>query len=333
MATDEHFHRYDFVRQLRSRIDTTLTPLIDKKLERLAGREGDRNNTMPVITEEIIASPEFVNLQQSILADTKDAVNALIQSFSQNPRLRTSDYELTENRGRLQPFRLSLDSSDEDSSMSSSFGQTGYMFNMSPEKFSEIAENLATDKPIHVRINALNTLYQFPLSDELTSKNSDGIRKGLLAALADDDETEKSLKFHARMFMASSAHVTKEIYTCLAEHLVPYFSDANRHRVNIENGLDVSTRNNQRLLKRFRLLNEFQHEVAAFWIRYPEWFLESVLGSTFNLFSASSDPGFGSSELQYMTPVHFLALIDPRATWFKSGCMVITAELLQLKNS
>ena len=28
---------------------------------------------------------------------------------------------------------------------------------------------------------------------------------------------EKSLKFHARMFMASSAHVTKEIYTCLGE--------------------------------------------------------------------------------------------------------------------
>jgi len=39
-----------------------------------------------------------------------------------------------------------------------------------------------------VRLNALNTLYQFPLSDELTSKNSDGIRKGLLAALADDDQ-------------------------------------------------------------------------------------------------------------------------------------------------
>lgn len=41
---------------------------------------------------------------------------------------------------------------------------------------------------LQVRIKALNTLYQFPLSDELTSKNSEGIRKGLLAALADDDE-------------------------------------------------------------------------------------------------------------------------------------------------
>lgn len=41
---------------------------------------------------------------------------------------------------------------------------------------------------LQVRISALNTLYQFPLSDELTSKNSEGIRKGLLSALADDDE-------------------------------------------------------------------------------------------------------------------------------------------------
>ena len=46
-------------------------------------------------------------------------------------------------------------------------------------------------------------------------------------------------------------------------------------------------------------------------------FLETVLASTFNLFSASSDPEFGSSELQFMMPLHFLALVDPRATWFK----------------
>ena len=56
-----------------------------------------------------------------------DLINFQIQSFSQNPRLRTSDYELTENRGRLHPFRLSLDSSDEDSSMSSSFGQVSFI--------------------------------------------------------------------------------------------------------------------------------------------------------------------------------------------------------------
>ena len=46
------------MRQLRSRIDTTLTPVIDKKLERLTGREGDQNSSIPAIAEEIIASPE-----------------------------------------------------------------------------------------------------------------------------------------------------------------------------------------------------------------------------------------------------------------------------------
>ena len=57
---------------------------------------------------------------------------------------------------------------------------------------------------------------------------------------------------------------------------------------------------------------------------YSDWmfiisfrFLEAVLASTFNLFSTSSDPEFESSELQFLTPLHFLALVDPRATWFK----------------
>ena len=90
--------------------------------------------------------------------------------------------------------------------------------------------------------------------------------------------------------MASSAQVTKEIYTCLgkttpgvvsdcswnsfgiahwviffsfftqilkflhfvpiAEHLCYCFTDSRIHQVNMENGFDVSTRGNMRLLKR-----------------------------------------------------------------------------------
>jgi len=39
----------------------------------------------------------------------------------------------------------------------------------------------------------------------------------LFAIILDIFLQEKSLKFHARMFKASSAHVTKEIYTCLGK--------------------------------------------------------------------------------------------------------------------
>ena len=48
-------------------------------------------------------------------------------------------------------------------------------------------------------------------------------------------------------------------FSLSAEHLVSCFSDANYHRINIENGLDVSTRNNQRLLKR----------VSSLWLCMP----------------------------------------------------------------
>ena len=38
-----------------------------------------------------------------------------------------------------------------------------------------------------------------------------------------------------------------------AEHLCSYFTDVSFHRVNVENGLDVSTSSNQRMLKRVSL--------------------------------------------------------------------------------
>ena len=47
--------------------------------------------------------------------------------------------------------------------------QTGYMFNMSPEKFTEIAENLDPDKPLHVsRILCVYNLFVF-LPDKLNT--------------------------------------------------------------------------------------------------------------------------------------------------------------------
>ena len=49
------------------------------------------------------------------------------------------------------------------------------------------------------------------------------------------------------------------LFRRLAEHLVSCFSDANCHRINIENGLDVSTRNSQRLLKRVSVINVTVH--------------------------------------------------------------------------
>lgn len=36
-------------------------------------------------------------------------------------------------------------------------------------------------------------------------------------------------------------------------------------------------------LPQFRLLNEFQHEVASFWIRYPEWCVELMFNMKISL--------------------------------------------------
>ena len=78
-ATDEHFHRqcdvtwhlidkltraslvsYEIVRTVRSKIDEQLGPLIETELERQVF-EGDGHDVVPLITEQLLTSPEYVN--------------------------------------------------------------------------------------------------------------------------------------------------------------------------------------------------------------------------------------------------------------------------------
>lgn len=63
--------------------------------------------------------------------------------------------------------------------------------------------------------------------------------------------------------------------------------------------------------------------VVFFYVR----FLESVLESTFNLLSASSVGGFASG-VQCMSPLHFLALVDPKATWFKKWMVRLAVKIM-----
>ncbi|XP_032231203.2 protein broad-minded isoform X2 [Nematostella vectensis] len=318
-ATDENFHRYDFVRQLRNRIDEALGPVIDTRLEQIGG-EGNTNEHLSQIADEVQSSQEFLSLQQSILADTKEAVNLLLQKYANSSLQQgTSEFDLGEYKAaKGQSFRISLDSSDEESSVSSSIDQVGYIF-ISQEKSGKIAENLDPMKPVHVRCKALGALAQVPQSDIIASEHWSAIRKGLLAALADPDEhlAEKSLKFHARIFLTSSSHAAREIYTCLAEHLWLHFTNSSQRLNTIDEGLNVSAPSNIRLLTRFRLLNEFQHEVPSYWIRYPERFLEEIVESTFSLFSLSTTPRGVPGEEECLSPLWYIALLDPLANWFK----------------
>ena len=332
-TSDENFHKYDLVRLLRRKIEDDLGPLVDSLVEEREA-EVDSQDVVSTVSDEILASEAFSVISQSAVTAIKSAANDIIKSISdtnKNPSFGISSSD--------RPTRFSCrgpNSYGEDSLLTSSFDGDDFMF-MSPQKYSILASQLTSESSINKKLDALNTLSQIPQTDLINSEFWGVIKQGLLAALKSDHYilSENSLKFHAKMFATASGYVTKEIYTSLTNHLINYFKDSTNHMVLIGSGLDLGDKRNIKLLKEFRLLNQFQQELPLCWVRYPEKLVEEILESTVSLLSIipqSVSTSFGQS---IISPFHFLSLLDPLAFWF---CKWIhgnysRAELAKLLNS
>ncbi|XP_075410730.1 protein broad-minded isoform X2 [Tenrec ecaudatus] len=127
---------------------------------------------------------------------------------------------------------------------------------------------------------------------------------------------DRILKFYAQTFTLSPLHMTKEIYTSLAKHLELYFLSRENHIPTLLTGIDITNPNMTRLLKKVRLLNEYQKEAPSFWIRHPEKYMEEIVESTLSLLSVKHHQSHLVSQ-KILDPIYFLALVDAKAVWFK----------------
>lgn len=64
-------------------------------------------------------------------------------------------------------------------------------------------------------------------------------------------------------------------------------------------------------------MNDFQTHIPNYWVRYPARFLKDLLERTLALMSVNGQGGMNVQPSLNMTPIHFLALLDPMAEWFK----------------
>lgn len=71
-------------------------------------------------------------------------------------------------------------------------------------------------------------------------------------------------------------------------------------------------------------MNQFQHQVTQYWVRYSEKFVEEVLEASLTLLGLQHSTAVGAPA--HMTPLHFLALLDPRANWFTQWMVSIKRE-------
>nr|XP_019822452.1 PREDICTED: protein broad-minded [Bos indicus] len=239
----------------------------------------------------------------------KIVVESMINKFEED------EIRSQERQKKIQKEKSSSYCTDNCSDSDSSFNQS---YKFCQGKLQLILDQLDPGQPKEVRYEALQTLCSAPPSDVLNCENWTTLCEKLTVYLSDPDPvfSDRILKFYAQTFTLSPLHMTKEIYTSLAKYLELYFLSRENNIPTLSTGIDISNPNVTHLLKKIRLLNEYQKEAPSFWIRHPEKYMEEIVESTLSLLSVKHDQSHLVSQ-KILDPIYFLALVDTKAVWFK----------------
>ncbi|XP_075780178.1 protein broad-minded isoform X3 [Pelodiscus sinensis] len=313
--TDENFHNYEFVKYLRQYIRTTLGSVIEEETEKCTSAqnqgEGSGYDTLAQhVTKKTRESKEYREMMHSLKNVMMVVVESLINKFEEDQMRNKEMQRKTKKEQRSAYYTDNCSDSD------SSFNQS-YTF-MNQEQLQLLVERLDPAHPKEVRQEAIQTLCSAPPSDVLNCESWPHLRTYLMMFLSDPDSTfsDKILRFYAKIFSSSPLNMTRDIYTSLAKHLELYFLSGENCIPAVSDGVDITNPEIIRLLKKVRLLNEYQREVPSFWIRHPEKYMEEIVESTLLLFSVKREQRQHVSP-KLLDPIYFLALLDVKAVWFK----------------
>uniref|UniRef100_A0A8C4E6H2 Protein broad-minded n=1 Tax=Dicentrarchus labrax TaxID=13489 RepID=A0A8C4E6H2_DICLA len=312
--TDKNFHNYEFVKYLRQYVESSLGTVVEDETKNLTRGDGQHaigsghDTLIHAVTRRTRDSAEYQQMMHTLKNTMIMVVESLINKFEED-QMRKEEMQQQHSQSNNQY-------TDNCSDSDSSFNQS-YAF-IRQEQLQALAEKLDSSKPKEVRWEALQALCCAPPSDVLSCESWSSLRRNLCAALTDPDLSDHVLQFFAKSFSSSPLNVTREIYTSLAKTVESSFLS---HKLSFPTGsavFDINRPEISRLLKQIRLMNDFQKEVTTFWIRHPEKYMEEVIESTFSLLSFPHEHGSASPGTEKaLEPIHLLALLDIKATWFK----------------
>ncbi|XP_034555968.1 protein broad-minded isoform X2 [Notolabrus celidotus] len=313
--TDKNFHTYELVKYLRQYVESSLGTVVEEETKNLTrdaqhAVSSGHDTLIHAVTRRTRDSDEYQLMMQTLKNSMIMVVESLINKFEEDQMRKE---ELHREKQHSQSNSQYTDNcSDSDSSFNQS-----YAF-IRQEQLQDLADKLDSSRPKEVRWEALQDLCCAPPSDVLSCESWSSLRRNLCAALSDPDLSGNVLQFFAKSFSSSPLNVTREIYTSLAKSLESSFLS---HKLSFPTGsahIDISRPEISRLLKQIRLMNDFQKEVTTFWIRHPEKYMEEVIESTFSMLSFHHEHGSTSPRAEKaLAPIHLLALLDVKATWFK----------------
>ncbi|XP_064454128.1 protein broad-minded isoform X2 [Mirounga angustirostris] len=312
--TDENFHNYEFVKYLRQHICNTLGSMIEEEMEKWTSDQNQDEETgydtvVQHVTKRTQESKEYKEMMHSLKNIMMVVVESMINKFEED------EMRSQERQKKIQKEKSNSYCTDNCSDSDSSFNQS---YKFCQGKLQLILDQLDPGQPKEVRYEALQTLCSAPPSDVLNCENWTTLCEKLTVSLSDPDPvfSDRILKFYAQMFTLSPLHMTKEIYTSLAKYLKLYFLSRENYIPTLSAGIDISNPNVICLLKKVRLLNEYQKEAPSFWIRHPEKYMEEIVENTLSLLSVKHDQSHLVSQ-KILDPIYFFALVDTKAVWFK----------------
>ncbi|XP_048254918.1 protein broad-minded-like isoform X2 [Haliotis rufescens] len=298
--SEENFHKYEIIKLLKRKIDELLGPLIDDEIERFStvGHIGANGQETVVsrITDRILQSQQYHDFNKKLKRNMTGAIDQLQQNFEQ---------EFSGGRHGDAGFQTRRDNVVTDD-------EEGSVMMFDHDYMKHVADSLGKSKPTQTRRDALQKLNQIMSADSVNSDHWLQLKRNLQQVMSDPDEqlSALSVKFIAKAF-TSTTHQTREIYILLTEYLLEQFQSPSSSIPHVKAGLDSVRPEISKLLKALRLMNEFQQEAPNYWIRYPDRYVEEIVESTLNLISVPQ-----SGPTQRLAPLHFIALIDPKAQWF-----------------
>ncbi|KAI9547281.1 hypothetical protein NQZ68_018500, partial [Dissostichus eleginoides] len=290
--TDKNFHNYEFVKYLRQYVESSLGTVVEEETNYLTRGDGQHaigsghDTLIHAITRKSRDSAEYQQMMQTLKNTMIMVVESLINKFEEDQMRKE------EMHREQQHSQANSQYTDNCSDSDSSFNQS-YAF-IRQEQLQVLAEQLDSSRPKEVRWEALQVLCGAPPSDVLICESWSSLRRNLCDALTDPDLSDNVLQFFAKSFSSSPLNVTREIYTSLAKSVESSFLS---HKLSFPTGsatIDINRPEISRLLK------------------------QEVIESTFSLLSLHHEHGSGSPGTEnVLEPIHLLALLDVKATWFK----------------
>ncbi|XP_031717290.1 protein broad-minded isoform X3 [Anarrhichthys ocellatus] len=331
--TDKNFHNYEFVKYLRQYVERSLGTVVEEETKNLTRGDGQHaigsghDTLIHAVTQSTRDSAEYQQMMQPLKNSMMMVVESLINKFEED------QVRKEEMHREKQHSQSNSQYTDNCSDSDSSFNQS-YAF-IRQEQLQALAEKLDPSRPKEVRWEALQALCCANPSDVLSCESWSSLRRNLSAALTDPDLSDTVLQFFAKSFSSSPLNVTRELYTSLAKSVESSFVSQKRSFPTGSASIAIDRPEISRLLKQIRLMNDFQKEVTTFWIRHPEKYMEEVIESTLYLLSFPHEHGSASPGTEKaLEPIHLLALLDIKATWFikwMHGCYSRTVVLRLLE--